>query len=143
MLLEQADLASEQRRPRQVLDVVTRLGQAQADPEFGALFRNAVDPDFAAHLLDQSLGNHQTEPRTARLARERIVRLTERLEQRTQVLISQTDAGVLHADAQLSAVGALVFDHRPDDDGAFIGELDGIADQIGQHLFESQRVADQ
>ncbi|MNH47542.1 hypothetical protein D3C79_1108340 [compost metagenome] len=44
---------------RQVLGVVTGLGQAQADPELRAFAWRAIDTDFAPHLLDQALGDHQ------------------------------------------------------------------------------------
>ncbi len=143
MLFQQSHPAPQQRGTWQVLGIVTRLGQAQADPEFGAFLGNAVDADLTAHLLDQAFGNHQPQAGAPRLPGDRIVRLAERLEQRAQVLIGQADAGVLHADAQLGTVAALVFDHRADHHGAFVGELDGVADQVGQHLLEPQRIAHQ
>ena len=49
----------------------------------------------------------------------------------------------MHADAQLHAVFLLVLDHCPGHNGAFAGELDRIADQVGQDLLEPQRVAHQ
>ena len=59
--------APEQWRGRQVFGVVASLRQAQADPEFRAFARGAVDADLAAHLLDQTLGNHQPQTRAAGL----------------------------------------------------------------------------
>ena len=134
---------AQQRRAGQVFDIVAGFGQVQADPEFRAFARRAVDADFAAHLLDQALGNHQAQAGAAGLARQRVVGLAERLEQRAHVLAGQADAGVLHADAQLHAVFLFFFDHRAGDDGAFAGELDRVADQVGQDLLEAQRVAHQ
>ncbi len=143
VLLQQCDPPALQGRVRQVFDVIPRLRQAEADPELGAFVGDAVDTDLAAHLLDQSFGNDQSKAGTAWLARHGVVRLTEGLEQRAQVLIGQADAGVLHADAQLGAIGIVVLDHGADGDGAFVGELDRVTDQIGQHLFEAQRIAQQ
>ncbi len=134
---------SEQRRRGQVFGIVAGLGQAQADPEFRAFARRALDADFAAHLFDQSLGNHQTQTGASGLARQRVVSLTEGLEQRPYVLARQADAGVLNADAQLHAVLVLFLKHGPGDDGAFAGELDRVADQVGEDLLQAQRVADQ
>ncbi len=127
----------------QVFNVVAGFGQVQADPELRAFTRRAVYTDFTAHLLDQALGNHQAQPGAARLARQRVIGLAERLEQRAYILAGQADAGVLHADAQLHAVFLFFFNHRPGDDSALAGELDRVADQVGQDLLEPQRVAHQ
>jgi hypothetical protein len=43
----------------------------------------------------------------------------------------------------LHAVFVFVFEHGARDDGAFAGELDRVADQVGEDLLEPQRVADQ
>lgn len=143
MVFQHGDAMTQQGRGRQVFDVVAGLGQVQADPEFRTFARRAVDADFAAHLLDQALGNHQAQPRAAGLARQRVVGLAEGLEQRAHVLAGQADTGVLHADAQLHAVLLFVLDHCPGHDGALAGELDRVADQVGEDLLQAQRVADQ
>jgi hypothetical protein len=41
------------------------------------------------------------------------------------------------------AVFVLVFEHGAHDDGAFAGELDRVAHQVGEDLLEPQRVAHQ
>ncbi len=119
------------------------FGRLRLIQNSGAFVRDAVDADLAAHLLDQPLGDDQPETGPTGLARQGVVRLAERLEERAHVLVGQPDAGVLHADAQLRAVGPLILDHGAHDDGALVGELDGVADQVGQHLLEPQRIADQ
>ncbi|VVN48898.1 hypothetical protein PS681_06148 [Pseudomonas fluorescens] len=143
MVFQNCHPASEQRRRGQVFGIVTGLGQAQADPELRAFARCAVDADFTAHLFDQAFGNHQPQTGATRLARQRVVRLTECLEQGTHVLSGQANASVLNADTQLHTVFVFFFQHRSSDDGAFAGELDGVADQIGEDLFQTQRVTDQ
>ena len=127
----------------QVFGIVAGLGQAEADPEFRTLSRRAVDADLSAHLFDQALGNHQPQTGATRLPRQRIVGLTEGLEQRAYVLVRQTDAGVLNTDAQLHTVFVFVFEHGPGDDGAFAGELDRVAHEVGEDLLEPQRIAHQ
>ncbi len=77
------------------------------------------------------------------MPRQRVVGLTEGLKQCAHVLVGQPDAGVLHADAQLHIVFLFVFEHGAGDDGAFAGELDRVADQVGEDLLESQRIAQQ
>ncbi|MCY1416081.1 hypothetical protein D9M71_315820 [compost metagenome] len=127
---------------RTVFDLTQGFGQAQGDPEFRTDSRRAADADLAAHLFDQALGDHQPEAGSAGLAGEGVVGLGEGLEQVAQVAVGQADAGVLHADAQLGQlVVAVVFEHGAHGDGAFAGELDGVAHQVGQDLLEAHRVA--
>ena len=128
---------------RQVVAVVAGLGQVEADPEFRTVAGAAFHADLATHLLDQALGDHQPQASAAGLARERVVGLAEGLEQRAQVGVGQPHAGVLHADAQLRAVVAFVLEHGAYGDAAVVGELDGVAHQVGQHLFQALRVAHQ
>eukprot|EP01132_Coremiostelium_polycephalum_P021382 gene21381-biopygen12004 len=59
---------AQQRRGGQVFDIVTGFRQVQADPEFRAFSRRAVDADLTAHLFDQALGNHQAKAGPAGLA---------------------------------------------------------------------------
>ncbi|MCY1368567.1 hypothetical protein D9M69_555590 [compost metagenome] len=127
----------------QVFGIVAGFWQAQADPEFRPFPRRAVDADFTAHLFDQALGNHQAQASTAGLPRQRVVGLAEGLEQGAYVLVRQTDAGVLNADAQLHGVFVFFFEHGAGDDGAFAGELDRVAHQVRQDLLEPQWVAHQ
>ncbi|MNZ61527.1 hypothetical protein D3C78_796260 [compost metagenome] len=130
-------------RQQDVVGIVAGLRQAEADPEFGAFAGVAFDADLAAHVLDQALGDHQPEPGAAGLPRQRVVGLGEGLEQPAHVGVAQADAGVLDADAQLRVLVVFVLDHGAHGDAAFVGELDGIAHQVGQHLLQALRVADQ
>ena len=61
VLLQQGDAASLEGGVGQVFGIIAGLGQAEADPELGALVRDAVDTDLATHLLDQPL--EMTRPR--------------------------------------------------------------------------------
>ncbi|MNV25331.1 hypothetical protein D3C71_1164270 [compost metagenome] len=77
------------------------------------------------------------------MPRQRVVGLTECLKQRAHILVRQADAGVLDADAQLHAVFVFFFKHGAGNDGAFAGELDRVADQVGEDLLEPQRITHQ
>lgn len=57
------------------------------------------------------------------------------------VLLGEADTGVLYADPQLRAVVAFVLEHGAHGDGAALGELDGVADQVGEDLLQPLRVA--
>ena len=147
VFFQQGHAVAEQRRNGQVFNIIMGFGQVDADPEHRAFTRLAFDANLAAHLLHQTLGNDQAQTGPAGLARQRIVSLTEGLEQRPHILIGQADAGVLHADAQLYAaagfVVVVIFKHGPHGDRAFAGELDRVVNQVGEDLLEPQRVAHQ
>ncbi|MCY1425036.1 hypothetical protein D9M71_408150 [compost metagenome] len=136
MAIDNGNAPALQRLAGQVFVVVTGLGQAEADPELRTFPRGAVDTDLTAHLLNKTLGNHQAQAGAAWLPGQGVVGLAKGLKQRPYILGRQADAGILHADAQLHAVFAFIFEHGPGDDGAFAGELDRIADQVGQDLLE-------
>ena len=74
---------------------------------------------------------------------DRVVRLAEGLEQGFLLGRRQADTGVVDADAQQYLIGVLVFGHDPHADRALMGELDGIADQVGEDLLEPHGVAAQ
>lgn len=57
------------------------------------------------------------------------------------VFLGEADTGVLDADPQLRAVVAFVLEHGAYGDGAALGELDGVADQVGEDLLQPLRVA--
>ena len=53
------------------------------------------------------------------------------------------DTGVAHLEAQFQPAQLALAAAHCDADLALAGELDGIADQVGDHLAQAQRVADQ
>src|SRR5262252_10473114 len=55
-------------------------GEIRGEPERGSASDFALDPDVAAHQLDQASGNRETEAGTAKPTRGGAVRLRERLE---------------------------------------------------------------
>ncbi|MCY1459145.1 hypothetical protein D9M71_765920 [compost metagenome] len=94
---------------------------------------------LAAHQLDQRAADDQAQ--TCALACSRAVSLGKGAEQTRLVGRTDADACVAHAqcDAQLAMLGLRgelkAGVHLP-----AIRELDGIAQQVGEYLLESQRV---
>src|SRR6476619_7170726 len=95
----------------------------------------AIDPDAAAHQLDQLLADRQSETSAAVIPCRRPVSLRERPEDRRLFFRRDADAGVDDAEAQRSAV---VFAQScaldADDDVAPVGEFDRIAHEVAQYL---------
>ena len=68
------------------------------------------------------------------------VRLFERLEKRFEFVLCDSDAGVAHREVQQQVAVLLRFRFNTDDDLAGCRELDGVAEQVGQHLPQSTGV---
>ena len=69
--------------------------------------------------------------------------LAEGVEQGLLLGPGQAHAGIGNAQAQGNAVGVsfFLFQARPQDHLTGLGELDGVVDQIGDHLFDPQGIA--
>ena len=112
-----------------------------------AFARRAFGPHFAAHEFDQTLADGQAQARAAVALRGRSIRLHERFEQPRQAVGLDADARVAHGKVQVQERAVLAFIHfarkqfYPDEDVAVFGEFDGVAQQIGEHLAEAQRIA--
>ena len=118
-------------------------GRRGRDPEAegAAEAGDALDRDLAAHQLDELAGDREAEPGAAALARHRRLDLGEALEQEALRLLRDADAGIADRDLE-PAAGARQVAER-DVDGAGLGELDRVADQVHQHLPQPRRVAEQ
>ena len=111
----------------------------------------ALDPDPAAHQLDQLAGDGQAQPGAAVLARRRAVRLGERLEDRLAACPAgcrcrcrgPRSAGAASRDRNRSRTSSARPLHDRTTTSPALGELDGVADQVDQHLPQPARVADQ
>ncbi len=98
-----------------------------------ALTNFALDPDPAAHQLDELRRDCQTQPRAAVLARRRAVRLRECLEDHTLLFGRNADAGVTHGEMQHTGVSASE-DWNPDcallDSGLWTLDSDDLDDHL-------------
>ena len=118
-------------------------GERKLEGEGGAHFRRAVDGDGAAHFLDQALGDDQAEAGAAVLAGYRGVGLGKGLEELRLLFRRHADTGVRDAELQHRLVRAVLQAIDMHGDATLFGELDGIADQVDQHLRQAQRIAPQ
>src|SRR6185312_2283874 len=118
-------------------------GDAELDcePEGRALTGFAVDADLAAHHRRQLLGDGEAEAGAAIAARRRLVGLGEGLEDPALRFRRHADTGVADFDAQLHGFRADLVGADVDHDLAALGELDGVADQVGQHLAQAAGIA--
>ena len=114
-----------------------RLLERQREPERRALAFAALDADLAVHQVDQVAADRQAEAGAAEAPRRRAVGLRERREQALSGLVRNADAGVANADVQAPRV----VHADGDDDLAAFGELDGVGQQVGQHLAQAVRIA--
>ena len=86
------------------------------------------------------LADGQAKTGTAVLAGGTAVGLGEGIEQRHLLLGADTDAGVLDLEAQPPCVAGARTGTHAQPHLALVGELDGIAEQIGEDLLEAQWV---
>ena len=112
--------------------------QGQAHGKLRALPGRALHADAPLHQLHELARNGRTQARAAEAARGRGVGLGEGVEDALQLLRIHADAGVLHVQVQLARAVA-----HAQQDLATLGELDGVAQQVDQHLLHAQRVAAQ
>ena len=122
---------------------IALLGESRREPELRPAPLLADQADPATHQLGQLLRDREPQPGAAVPARGRGVGLRELLEQRLLVLGRDADARVLHRDVQQDVVLRLRRETDPHGDLAVVGELEGIAGEIGEHLAEPTRVADE
>ena len=129
------------RRRRRRLRLGGDPAQSHGHGERRAGAERAVDLDVAAHQLAQPLDDHQAEPGAAVAARHRAVGLGERAEQPRHHRRRDADPGVGDGQAQAPAVAVVAEVSQRDDDVAALGELDRVADQVGQDLPQAAGVA--
>ena len=120
-----------------------RLVDLQVDREMegAALAELALQPDFAAHQIDQAARDRQAEAGAAIFAGGRAVFLGKGIKYQLLLFRGNADAGVAHRKmhrGSIAMAGALRDAQR---DFAIFGELDGVADQVGQDLTDAAGVA--
>ncbi len=116
----------------------------EAQVEDRALANLAFDGQAAAHQLGEALDDGQPDAGAFLFRRLPGLRLNERFENLVQFLRRDPDAGVLDVDQQRPA--AAVFLAFPGDarlNAAPLGELNGIAEQVHQHLAQPQAIQQQ
>ena len=112
-----------------------RAKRGHCEPEGAALAQRGVDAHLAPLHGHQPLGDGQTEARATESPGGAGVELLEALEDHLPAVVWHPDAGVRHAHAP---------EARPwqalDVDATRVGELDRVADQVGQNLPQASLV---
>ncbi len=115
--------------------------QRHLQAHLGANIFQALDGQAAAHHFAQAAADGQAQAGTGTGALAVRVGLDERIEQALQVVGMDADATVAHFQFQHCGRGvAVILQTDSNTDLAMLGELDGIAHQVGQHLFETQGI---
>ncbi|AEK63410.1 hypothetical protein CFU_3586 [Collimonas fungivorans Ter331] len=130
-------------RRRLQLRRVERLdsGHGKLDQDLRPHSQLALQRDVAAHHLRQPAADGQPEAGAVfGRTRTRSASLDKRREQLGLFILRDAGAGI--ADLQLQRQAAVLFLLHIEADGdlAFLRELDGVADQVGQDLLEAHRV---
>lgn len=94
----------------------------------------------AAHHFAQRTADDQSQPGAASCVRRVLIHLYKWTEQATLVFRRDSDSAVLNQQRKRKAERFNQLAAHGDFYETFVGELDGVADQIGQHLLESQRI---
>ena len=103
----------------------------------------AFDPQLASHQLDELAGDRQAEPGPAVPAGRRTVCLGKRLEDLLHFFGSDADAGVTNAEGERRAKRGGRLQPDGQDHFAARSELDGVAENVQQHLTEPAAIADE
>src|SRR6185436_12533888 len=117
--------------------------QLDRDAERAARADLGLDRDPAAHQVEQAAADRQAEARAAVTAADAAVGLAEALEERGQRRLVDADAGVRDGDLEEDAIVAELAVVDLDHHRALLGELDGVADQVEEHLAHPPFVADE
>ena len=103
-----------------------------------------LDSDVAAHQCGKLPGNRKSETGTTVVAGIRVIDLRKLLEQFRLIFLADADATVLYRNTQPNLVrietGHLIA-RTNDADIAIFRKLDRVADQVGDDLAQSYRVA--
>ena len=99
-------------------------------------------PDRAAHQLDEALGDREPESGAAVPSRRRCVDLAERREQPVHPVRRDPDPRVAHRQFEPIGVRPLARPSTRTTTSPLLGELDGVREQVEEHLSQAGRVAD-
>ena len=120
--------------------------ERSAEKKSTADAESAFQPDAAAHQFDKLFGNCKAESGAAVFAGSRSIGLGEAFEDRIDFIGGDADAGIDHGEAQAAAIrrkGRIGLGFDSDFQTAGVGEFDGIAQQIDEHLAQTIGIADE
>ena len=123
---------------RQPFGCLRRRFQRGGEGESRAFADRAGQGPFAAHRSHQPVADRQAQPGAAMRPGRALVRLREGLEQGRQLVRWNAGPGVVDRHSHPRRVGRIAVDgdqHAPD-----VRELDGVVDQVADHLPQPRRV---
>src|SRR5439155_25925346 len=100
-----------------------------------------ADAEHAAHGGDEARYDRKAEARAAELPRLRAVGLDEGIEDHVLLARLDPDAGVAHGERQHGTLVVAADALDAHEDLSAGRELDGVSDEIDDHLPDAQRVA--
>ena len=129
-------------------DVVRRgVFDLQSDSECGTVADVAFHADVAAHEHAEALADGQSKAGAAVFARGGGIDLGERLEEPVESIGRNADTGVANGDGDHAVCRAHRFvgtgGRNFHGDGTFGRKLDGVVDEVTEHLAQADGVADQ
>ena len=115
----------------------------QAQREAGTCTQLAAHLDASAHQFSQTAGDGQAQPGAPETTRSGTVGLGELLEQPRELLVAEPHATVLDIETQPAPVvpGRRLRRGHPQAHMTALGELDGVGQQVGEDLPQTQRIA--
>ena len=137
--LQPPRLATAERDRPHVLDDRFQHLQAQLDVDPRTLPQLAAHHQAPSHHFAQRARDHQAEPGALGVLQV-AVDLGERPEQLLLVAQGNTDAGVFHTEIDLQQRRLHLAAIDADADRALVGELDRVADQVGEDLLEAHGI---
>ena len=105
--------------------------------EVAAVAGAAFDPNLAPHQLGQRLRYFQAQAGTAIVAHRTHFGLLKALEQLVDIGLSNADAGVCDFKFEFDRFSRAAHQPQAEADLALVCELDRIAHQVEEHLFEA------
>src|SRR6266568_199560 len=119
------------------------FSQRDREPEAAPGSDLARDADLTTQPIDQALADRESQTGTAIAPGHRTVRLPERLEQVLHGFSRNANPGVFHLAQQDEIALRFRGDAHARADLARVSKLDGIGDEVRQHLAEPARIPPQ
>ena len=117
--------------------------QGQTKVKATAFAQHAVQMQLAAHQLNQALADGHAQAGAAKAPGGGRLGLGEAAENARLVFRRDADAGVGHRHFQPDLGRRLLHHRQRHRDGALLGEFDGVAAQVDEHLLQAHGVAKQ
>lgn len=111
------------------------------DFEFASFTDFAFDRDGTVHQFAKPAADGEPETGTSVASCRGAVDLGEAIEDRSESFFGDTDTGIANDDFEFVFDFAGVGDFHFDKDFALLGELDGVADEVCEHLSQSDGVS--